>query len=34
VLVPTPVTRQEEIDAAPVVQPDLVAAVRHLLEAG
>jgi D-glycero-D-manno-heptose 1,7-bisphosphate phosphatase len=34
VLVPTPVTRQEEIDAAPVVQPDLVAAVRHLLESG
>jgi D-glycero-D-manno-heptose 1,7-bisphosphate phosphatase len=32
VLVPTPVTRQEEVDAAPVVQPDLVAAVRHLLE--
>jgi HAD superfamily hydrolase (TIGR01662 family) len=32
VLVPTPVTRQEEIDTAPVVQPDLVAAVRHLLE--
>lgn len=31
VLVPTPVTRQEEIDAAPVVRPDLVAAVRHLL---
>jgi HAD superfamily hydrolase (TIGR01662 family) len=34
VLVPTPVTRQDEIDAAPVVRPDLVAAVRHLLESG
>jgi D-glycero-D-manno-heptose 1,7-bisphosphate phosphatase len=32
VLVPTPVTRPEEVAAAPVVQPDLVAAVRHLLE--
>lgn len=31
VLVPTPVTRPAEIDAAPVVRPDLVAAVRHLL---
>lgn len=29
--VPTPVTRPEEVAAAPVVQPDLVAAVRHLL---
>jgi D-glycero-D-manno-heptose 1,7-bisphosphate phosphatase len=34
VLVPTPVTRREEIDAAPVVRPDLVAAVRYLLEPG
>jgi HAD superfamily hydrolase (TIGR01662 family) len=33
VLVPTPATRSEEVAAAPVVQPDLVAAVRHLLEA-
>jgi D-glycero-D-manno-heptose 1,7-bisphosphate phosphatase len=32
VLVPTPATRPEEVAAAPVVQPDLVAAVRHLLE--
>jgi HAD superfamily hydrolase (TIGR01662 family) len=31
VLVPTPVTRPEEIAAAPVVRGDLVAAVRHLL---
>jgi HAD superfamily hydrolase (TIGR01662 family) len=31
VLVPTPVTRPEEIVAAPVVRPDLLAAVRHLL---
>jgi D-glycero-D-manno-heptose 1,7-bisphosphate phosphatase len=31
VLVPTPVTRPAEVDAAPVVAPDLVAAVRHLL---
>jgi HAD superfamily hydrolase (TIGR01662 family) len=31
VLVPTPVTRAEEIAAAPVVRPDLLAAVRHLL---
>jgi HAD superfamily hydrolase (TIGR01662 family) len=31
VLVPTPVTRPEEIVAAPVVRADLVAAVRHLL---
>ena len=31
VLVPTPVTRPEEIADAPVVRPDLVAAVRHLL---
>jgi len=31
VLVPTPVTRPEEVAAAPVVRPDLVAAVRHLL---
>jgi len=31
VLVPTPVTRAEEVAAAPVVRPDLVAAVRHLL---
>ena len=36
VLVPTPVTRPEEVAAAPVVAPDLLAAVRHLLgtEAG
>jgi HAD superfamily hydrolase (TIGR01662 family) len=39
VLVPTPVTRPEEVAAAPVVQPDLLSAVRlllgerHLLEA-
>jgi D-glycero-D-manno-heptose 1,7-bisphosphate phosphatase len=32
VLVPTPVTRPAEIAAAPVVRPDLMAAVRHLLE--
>jgi HAD superfamily hydrolase (TIGR01662 family) len=31
VLVPTPVTLPEEVAAAPVVRPDLVAAVRHLL---
>ncbi|WP_414709405.1 D-glycero-alpha-D-manno-heptose-1,7-bisphosphate 7-phosphatase [Pseudonocardia sp.] len=31
VLVPTPVTRREEIAAAPTVRPDLVSAVRHLL---
>jgi HAD superfamily hydrolase (TIGR01662 family) len=31
VLVPTPVTRAEEVAAAPVVRTDLVAAVRHLL---
>lgn len=31
VLVPTPVTRREEVDAAPVVRPDLLAAVRFLL---
>ncbi|HXV93175.1 MAG TPA: HAD family hydrolase [Pseudonocardia sp.] len=31
VLVPTPVTRTEEVAAAPVVRPDLLAAVRHLL---
>ena len=31
VLVPTPVTRPEEVAAAPVVRPDLVSAVRHLL---
>ena len=31
VLVPTPVTRPEEVAAAPAVQPDLVAAVRYLL---
>jgi D-glycero-D-manno-heptose 1,7-bisphosphate phosphatase len=33
VLVPTPVTLPEEVDAAPVVAPDLLAAVRHLLGA-
>jgi D-glycero-D-manno-heptose 1,7-bisphosphate phosphatase len=33
VLVPTPETRPEEVTAAPVVRPDLVAAVRHLLAA-
>jgi D-glycero-D-manno-heptose 1,7-bisphosphate phosphatase len=33
VLVPTPVTRPEEVAAAPVVRPDLLAAVRHLLGA-
>jgi D-glycero-D-manno-heptose 1,7-bisphosphate phosphatase len=32
VLVPTPVTRPEEVAAAPAVQPDLETAVRHLLE--
>jgi D-glycero-D-manno-heptose 1,7-bisphosphate phosphatase len=31
VLVPTPVTRAEEVRAAPVVRPDLLAAVRYLL---
>ncbi|OZM75986.1 HAD-IIIA family hydrolase [Pseudonocardia sp. MH-G8] len=31
VLVPTPVTRPEEVAAAPVVRPHLLAAVRHLL---
>ncbi|MHA6625088.1 D-glycero-alpha-D-manno-heptose-1,7-bisphosphate 7-phosphatase [Pseudonocardia sichuanensis] len=31
VLVPTPVTRPEEVAAAPVVRVDLDAAVRHLL---
>ena len=31
VLVPTPVTLPEEVAAAPVVVPDLLAAVRHLL---
>ena len=33
VLVPTPVTMPEEVDAAPVVRPDLLAAVQHLLGA-
>jgi D-glycero-D-manno-heptose 1,7-bisphosphate phosphatase len=32
VLVPTPITRPEEIDAAPAVAPDLPAAVALLLE--
>jgi beta-phosphoglucomutase-like phosphatase (HAD superfamily) len=32
VLVPTPVTRPEEVAAAPTVRPDLVSAVRHLLD--
>jgi D-glycero-D-manno-heptose 1,7-bisphosphate phosphatase len=31
VLVPTAVTRAEEVAAAPLVRPDLLAAVRHLL---
>ena len=31
VLVPTPVTLPEEVAVAPVVRPDLLAAVRHLL---
>jgi HAD superfamily hydrolase (TIGR01662 family) len=31
VLVPTPVTMPEEVEAAPVVRPDLLAAARHLL---
>jgi D-glycero-D-manno-heptose 1,7-bisphosphate phosphatase len=31
VLVPTAATRQAEVSAAPVVRPDLVSAVRHLL---
>ena len=34
VLVPTPVTRAQEIADAPVVQPDLLAAVRYVLGAG
>jgi D-glycero-D-manno-heptose 1,7-bisphosphate phosphatase len=34
VLVPTPVTRAEEIAAAPVVRTDLVAAVHYLLGRG
>lgn len=34
VLVPTPVTLPAEIAAAPVVRPDLVAAVRYLLGTG
>lgn len=33
VLVPTPATRPQEISAAPVVRPDLAAAVRYLLGA-
>jgi HAD superfamily hydrolase (TIGR01662 family) len=33
VLVPTAVTMPAEVDAAPVVRPDLLAAVRHLLSA-
>jgi D-glycero-D-manno-heptose 1,7-bisphosphate phosphatase len=33
VLVPTPVTRPEEVTAAPTVRPDLLSAVHHLLEA-
>lgn len=33
VLVPTPVTRPAEVRAARVVAPDLLAAVRHLLDA-
>jgi D-glycero-D-manno-heptose 1,7-bisphosphate phosphatase len=33
VLVPTPATRPEEVTAAPVVQPDLMSAVRHLVGA-
>jgi len=32
VLVPTPVTRQEEVDAAPEVAPDLLSAVGLLLD--
>jgi histidinol-phosphate phosphatase family protein len=32
VLVPTPITRQEEIDAAPEVAPDLPAAIALLLD--
>jgi histidinol-phosphate phosphatase family protein len=32
VLVPTAVTRPEEVAAAPAVQPDLETAVRHLIE--
>ena len=31
VLVPTPVTRPQEIADAPVVRDDLLAAVRHVL---
>jgi ribonucleotide monophosphatase NagD (HAD superfamily) len=31
VLVPTPVTLQAEIDTAPVVRDDLLAAVRYVL---
>jgi HAD superfamily hydrolase (TIGR01662 family) len=32
VLVPTPVTRREEVEAAPAVEPDLAAAVDRVLE--
>ena len=32
VLVPTPVTRPDEVAAAPAVRPDLLSAVRHLLD--
>jgi HAD superfamily hydrolase (TIGR01662 family) len=32
VLVPTPVTRPDEVAAAPTVRPDLVSAVTYLLE--
>jgi beta-phosphoglucomutase-like phosphatase (HAD superfamily) len=32
VLVPTPVTRQDEVDAAPEVAPDLLSAVALLLD--
>jgi D-glycero-D-manno-heptose 1,7-bisphosphate phosphatase len=32
VLVPTPVTRPEEVAAAPIVRADLMGAVQHLLE--
>lgn len=34
VLVPTEVTLPEEVAAAPVVRPDLLSAVEHLLNAG
>jgi beta-phosphoglucomutase-like phosphatase (HAD superfamily) len=32
IMVPTPVTRQEEVDSAPVVAPDLVTAANTALD--